>query len=91
MPFALGLSAGAPVLTALYFDQVGNYDGAFLAVAAFALVAVVLISFAAPPHRPDAGDHPNGVAGPLSASVASDIATARAIDHPRERRPSTST
>jgi MFS family permease len=91
MPFALGLSAGAPVLTALYFDQVGNYDGAFLAVAAFALVAVVLISIAAPPHRPDAGDHPNGVAGPLSAGVASDIATARAIDHPRQRRPSTST
>lgn len=54
MPFALFLSASAPLLTALYFDEVGNYDGAFLAVAAFALVAVVLISFASKPERSDA-------------------------------------
>jgi len=54
MPFALLLSASAPLLTALYFDRVGNYDGAFLAVAAFALVAVALISFASKPERPDA-------------------------------------
>lgn len=61
MPFALFLSASAPLLTALYFDEVGNYDGAFLAVAFFALVAVVLISFASQPERPDR---------PLDASAA---------------------
>lgn len=54
MPFALFLSASAPLLTALYFDRVGNYDGAFLAVAFLALVAVVLISMAHKPSRPDA-------------------------------------
>ena len=54
MPFALFLSASGPLLTALYFDRVGNYDGAFLAVAAFALVAVVLLSLASKPPRPDA-------------------------------------
>lgn len=51
MPFALGLSASAPVATAFYFDKVGNYDGAFLAVAGFALLAVVLILLARPPVR----------------------------------------
>ena len=51
MPFALGLSATAPVATAFYFDQVGNYDGAFLTVAGFALLAVVLILLARPPIR----------------------------------------
>jgi MFS family permease len=54
MPFALLLSASAPLLTALYFDAVGNYDGAFLTVAAFAVVAIVLISFAEKPRRPEA-------------------------------------
>ncbi|MBM3138656.1 MAG: MFS transporter [Chloroflexi bacterium] len=51
MPFALLLSASAPLLASLYFDQVGNYDGAFLAVAAFSLVAVLLISLARRPSR----------------------------------------
>ena len=51
IPFALGLSATAPVAAALYFDQVGNYDGAFLAVAGFALLAVMLILLARPPIR----------------------------------------
>ena len=53
MPFALGLSATAPVATAYYFDRVGDYDGAFLMVAFLALVAVLLISFARPPTRPE--------------------------------------
>jgi MFS family permease len=51
MPMALGMSATAPFLTAFYFDQMGNYDGAFLVVAGFALVAVVLILLARPPTR----------------------------------------
>ena len=62
MPFALLLSAVAPFLTAFYFDNVGNYDGAFLAVAASALVAIVLISFAHKPVRPDAVTEPEAAA-----------------------------
>lgn len=51
LPFSLLLSATAPVLAAVYFDQVGNYDGAFLAIAVAALVAVVLILMVPRPSR----------------------------------------
>jgi len=63
MPFALLLSASGPLLTALYFDRVGNYDGALLAVAVCALVAAVLLSLASKPTRPDAGSEPAVAAG----------------------------
>ncbi|MEX2373750.1 MAG: MFS transporter [Dehalococcoidia bacterium] len=43
LPFSLLLGASAPLLASVYFDRVGNYDGAFLAVAAAGLLAVVLI------------------------------------------------
>ena len=33
MPFALFLGAGGPLAVQIYYDQVGNYDGAFYAVA----------------------------------------------------------
>jgi MFS transporter, OFA family, oxalate/formate antiporter len=56
MPFALGMSASSPFLTALYFDKIGDYDGVFLAVAGFAFVAVVLMSFARPPTRSAASE-----------------------------------
>lgn len=49
LPFALIIGASAPFLTAYYFDQVGNYDGAFLTVAALAVVATVLLLFAQKP------------------------------------------
>ena len=52
MPFSLFLGAGGPLLAAAYFDRVGSYDGAFLAVAVFALVAVFLLSLARKPGRP---------------------------------------
>ena len=55
MPFALGMSASSPFLTALYFDRVGDYDGAFLTVAALAIVAAVLMSLVRPPRRRPAG------------------------------------
>jgi OFA family oxalate/formate antiporter-like MFS transporter len=58
MPVALLLSASGPLLTALYFDRVGNYDGALLAVAVCALIAAVLLSLANKPSRPDAGVEP---------------------------------
>ena len=51
LPFALIIQAGAPVATSIYFDRIGNYDGAFFAVAAAALVAVVLVLLARPPVR----------------------------------------
>lgn len=58
LPFSLLLGASAPVLASFYFDHVGNYDGAFLAIAAAALVAVVLILLAKRPSR--AGGAPEG-------------------------------
>jgi len=53
MPFALGLSATAPFATAFYYDRVGNYDGAFLAEAFLALLAIGLIGLAGKPQRPE--------------------------------------
>ena len=55
MPFSLLLSASGPLLAAAYFDRVGNYDGAFLAVAAAALAGAVLLGLASKPSRPEAG------------------------------------
>ncbi len=49
LPFTLMMGAASPLLSAMYFDRVGNYDGAFLTVAALALVAVVLTLRAKPP------------------------------------------
>ena len=51
LPFSLGISASAPLLASFYFDRIGNYDGAFLAIAGCAVLAIVLISFARPPVR----------------------------------------
>lgn len=52
MPFSLVIGAGAPLLASWYFDQVGNYDGAFYAVAAMNATAAVLLLFARRPARP---------------------------------------
>ena len=67
MPFSLLIGAGAPYLTSLYFDRVGNYDGAFIATGLlwFAAAGIVLmvrrpvrpgqrapVASAAPPVRP---------------------------------------
>ncbi len=51
LPFSLLLGASAPLLASYYFDRVGNYDGAFLATAFAALLAVVLILLARQPAR----------------------------------------
>lgn len=51
LPFALILGASAPVLTSLYFDAVGNYDGALLTVAGCSLLALFLITLAKTPSR----------------------------------------
>jgi sugar phosphate permease len=45
LPFSIGLGAAGPLLTSVYYDQVGNYDGAFLIVAACCIASAVLILF----------------------------------------------
>ena len=51
LPFTLVLGASSPLLTSLYFDHVGNYDGAFLAVAGLGVLAVILTLSARRPAR----------------------------------------
>ncbi len=53
LPFALFLGAGGPLLVSVYFDRVGNYDGAFLAVAALSLAASALVLLVRRPTRPE--------------------------------------
>lgn len=53
LPFSLIVGASAPYITTLYFDRVGNYDGAFLAIAGFAFLATILILLARKPSRVD--------------------------------------
>lgn len=55
MPFSLVIGAGAPLLASWYFDRYGNYDGAFLTVAAMNATAAVLLLFARRPARPATG------------------------------------
>lgn len=43
LPVSLGMGAAGPLLTALYFDTVGDYNGVFLAVGVNWLLAAVLI------------------------------------------------
>jgi MFS family permease len=58
LPFALVIGAGAPLLASLYFDRVGNYDGAFLTVAAMNATAAVLLLFVRHPSRGGAATAP---------------------------------
>jgi OFA family oxalate/formate antiporter-like MFS transporter len=51
MPFSIGLSAIVVQLVPFYFDKVGNYDGAFLAIAGSCLISSVLILFVKKPTR----------------------------------------
>jgi OFA family oxalate/formate antiporter-like MFS transporter len=53
LPFALLLNATSPLLSSVYFDRVGDYDGAFLSAAALAILAAVLVSLARRPRRVD--------------------------------------
>jgi MFS family permease len=54
LPFSLVLGAGGPLFTSAYYDAVGNYDGALLAIAALSLLSAVLILMVRRPSRPDA-------------------------------------
>lgn len=51
MPFSLVIGAGAPLAASWYFDEVGNYNGAFLIVAAMNATAAVLLLFVRRPRR----------------------------------------
>jgi sugar phosphate permease len=51
LPFSLILGAGAPLVVSLYFDKVGNYDGALLAIAMLNVVAATLILLIRKPVR----------------------------------------
>lgn len=43
LPFSLTLGAAAPFGASVYFDSVGDYNGAFLAIAGAAAVATILV------------------------------------------------
>ena len=49
MPFTLLITAASPLATSYYFDVVGNYDGAILAVGASNLISAGLILMLRPP------------------------------------------
>ncbi len=51
LPFALILQAGGPLAASVYFDVVGDYNGAFLTVAALSVTAAVLTQFLRKPDR----------------------------------------
>jgi MFS family permease len=51
LPFSLVLGAGAPLVVSIYFDQVGNYDGALYTVAALNVLAAFLLLLIPKPGR----------------------------------------
>ena len=54
LPVSLGMGAAGPLITALYFDAVGDYDGVFLAVGinwVFASMLILAVRRPGPPPR----------------------------------------
>jgi MFS family permease len=51
LPFSLVLGAGGPLVVAAYFDIVGDYNGAFLAIAVCQLLGVALLLLARRPQH----------------------------------------
>jgi hypothetical protein len=64
LPFSLLLGAGAPLIVSMYFDRVGNYDGALYTVAVLNILSAVLLLFIPKPGRAD-GSH-----GMMAAAAA---------------------
>jgi OFA family oxalate/formate antiporter-like MFS transporter len=60
LPFSLVLGAGAPLIVSLYFDRVGNYDGALYTVAALNVLSALLLLFIPKPGR--GGNPPDSLA-----------------------------
>lgn len=52
MPFTLFFGAGGPLLVQWYFDEVGDYDGAFFAVGAAWVIAAALVMLVRQPKPP---------------------------------------
>ena len=52
LPFALFLGAGGPLAVQIYFDRVGNYDGAFVALGVAWALAAVLVMMVRRPVKP---------------------------------------
>jgi MFS transporter, OFA family, oxalate/formate antiporter len=52
LPFAILLSAAGPLVTSYYYDVVGNYDGALLAVAAASFASAFMLGWLPEPVRP---------------------------------------
>ncbi len=51
LPLSLTLTASAPILTSLYYDHTGNYDGAFFGIALLSLLAAGLMFVVRRPQR----------------------------------------
>lgn len=51
LPFALILGAGAPLLASVYFDAVGNYDGAFYTIALMNIASAGILLMLPKPRR----------------------------------------
>jgi MFS family permease len=68
MPFTLFFGAGGPLVVQLYFDRVGNYDGAFYAVAVMWVLGALLVLMVRQPKLPAriTGGLPDGD-GPAAA------------------------
>ncbi len=55
MPFSIGLSALAVQAVPFYYDRVGDYNGAFVAIAVSCLVSSVMMLFVKKPAKAGAG------------------------------------
>lgn len=52
LPLSLAITAAAPVLSSVYYDRTGNYDGAFIAIAVLSFVAAALMFVVRRPRLP---------------------------------------
>ena len=93
MPFTLFFGAGGPLAVQIYFDRVGDYDGAFYLVALSWVIAALLVLLVRRPRTPAGeppaeGDEPPP-RGPQPAAVAADGSGGDAASPPADgpRRP----
>ena len=56
LPFSLVLGAGSPLVVSIYFDHVGNYNGAILAVAGLNIASSVMLLFIPKPRHQRAAE-----------------------------------
>jgi MFS family permease len=86
LPISLLLGAVGPQFAAIYFDRVGNYNGAFVALAMLWTFAAILVLMIRRPHS--RGAPPVRVPAPAPAAApALAFAAAGAAAPPRSARP----